>query len=282
MPPDEPTAAELAAAAVGADSVDHHDEAKPSKPRWPDLPGHGADLDDIRGYLTTAANLPVGYLVERCVRHGPEGTDAMVLVIRTPGDADDIRVRFEHQDHAGKASTLRSAMARQTSGLARMAHPSPAKAADFHTMCCALAAVQLVSTVADETRQCLGEFLRHTRPVAGFSLSRSEDRYDALQKLRATGEFERPQAQRMVRGELADDELPVVLIDKVTAERWIRAGELATYLRHVHGGFKGGLSQSTLDSRLAEIGVPRVRMEVRRGGEHPDLVLYRLAPEGTE
>jgi hypothetical protein len=146
---------------------------------WPErMPSHDADLEEIRGYLTRCAGLPHDHRIESILRHGPEGTDAMVVTIRTPGDRPPMKVRFTHADDCGKAGALRAAFARQTNGKARMKHPSPGRAADFYTMCCALADQDLASHVDDATRQALREFLGKTRPpITGYSLVNAERRY---------------------------------------------------------------------------------------------------------
>ena len=59
---------------------------------------------------------------------------------------------------------------------------------------------------------------------------------------------------------------PALVVDNA-GPRWIRSAELATYVRHVVG--VGPISQSTLDARVAEVGVERERFEVRRGRHHP-------------
>lgn len=244
--------------------------------KWPRLPSHDASTGELRRYLTTAAGLPAHHQVDRCHRWGPEAADAMTVFVRRPGQAHDLAVRFERQDDAGKPGTLRAAFARWTHGLTRMRHPTVAQALDFLTILCALATVTEEATAADETRAWLEEFERNTRPILGHSIADPERRYDALEVLRAI-EFGRPEAHAFIRRELVPDRWPALLVDDHTGERWVRAGELATYLRHVYG-VKGGISQSTLDSRLAEIGVARLYMEVRRPTGHPKLVLYRLQP----
>lgn len=264
-----------AAADAGAESV--HDplpNTGPKADKWPDLPDHDADLGEIRSYLTRAARFPLLYGIEDVHRHGKRGDDPMTVTVRAPGQVRDLRVRFPRQDDASKPATLRTTMARETNGLSRMKHPSQAQAADFFTMLCALASVTENGTEAENTRAWLDEFLGHVFPLTGHSLADPERRFDALQALRAR-RFERPEAEKFRRGELDPLSLPSLLIDDETGEHWVRASELAAYLRHVHG-VRDGLAQPTLDSLLEEIGVSRHYFDVKRESGHPKLVVYCL------
>lgn len=245
--------------------------------KWPKLPGHDASPGELRRYLTTCCGLPARWSIERAHRWGPEAADPMVMWVRAPGRQHDYGVRWDHQEDAGRPGTLRATISRCTAGHARMRHPTGAQAQDFFTILCALATVDEKATVADETRAWLEDFTHQTRPIVGHSIADGERRYDALAVLRIR-EFTRPEAQALIRGDLDPDRRPALLVDDLTGESWIRTGELATYLRWVYG-VKGGLAQSTLDARLAEIGVERVYCQVNRASGHQKLVLYCAPPE---
>ena len=66
------------------------------------------------------------------------------------------------------------------------------------------------------------------------------------------------------------------MADSADSSRWVRVGELATYVRHLIGV---SIAQGTLDARVGEIGGERQRIEVRRADGHAAMVLYRL-PNG--
>lgn len=244
--------------------------------KWPQQPDHYADVGAIRDYLTVAAGLPEHWHVQDACRLGQWGSDAMTLTIRTPGKEPDVTVRFDAQREAAKPATLHQAISAATRGRSRMKYPTPGQACDFFGMCCALAEVMENSTVADETQDWLDEFVTHTWEITGHSLIDTAKRYDGLGELCQVA-FERLEAQRYLRGDLDDKDLPRLLIDTRTKVRWIRVGDLATYIRHVIG-IKGGVSQTTLDARLREIGVQRAYIASKTATGYRKARVYCLPP----
>jgi hypothetical protein len=94
--------------------------------------------------------------------------------------------------------------------------------------------------------------------------------------IRAAGEFTRPDALAMIRpstDEHVYQQRPIRFVDAQTHEQWLRAGEIATYVRWVLG--VEPLSHATLRSRLSEIGVIARPFEDYRP-PHPKLTLYQL------
>ena len=246
------------------------------------MPPHGADLGTIRNYLTQAANLPLGYVVEEAERLGQYGSDPMTVTIRTPGDARNVVVRFRNQRDASKPSALRGAFFEATAGASRMKYPKPAEASDFYGMVCALARVAEDSTTADETAAWLAEYLTNADHVGGLTLT-GNGVHDTLEALRARPQFTAPQARSWNAGMLAPGERWTLLVDSETGEQWVRVSELATYIRHVIGGV-GHLGQHTLDALMKEIGSTRrqfvsdrrQRKGGRRVGAHATLALYSV------
>jgi hypothetical protein len=246
-----------------------------SKPKgWPKLPGHDAGPKEIRDYLTHAAQLPRNWQVEAAERHGVHPTDPLSITIRAP--QTNVSVYFEAQRECSKAGALRGAFMEATRGASRMKYPKPAEASDFYAMVCALAHVGSTSTIADETMAWLEEYLDLAHLDERHSL-KPPHRYDTLAWLRRRRLFDRHQANRYISGNLAPDEHWVALVDTETEELWIRAAELASYLRHVYG--VGGIAMHTLDARIRELGGERLRVEENRhhgGGEHITIVMYRF------
>lgn len=266
---------------MSSDFADIHaiaDDADPSRNgkkanAWPKLPGHDAGLREIQSYLTTAARLPVGWVVEKAERHGQHAENPLTLTVRRPGDAADILVQFDAQRDCSKPGSLRGAFAEATKGLSRMKYPSPAQASDFYVMVCALADVGEVSTRADETEAWLQEYLERAWLMPGMTLV-PDARYDALCVLQARREFDRVQADRYIRNDLDETERWVAIVDTQTDELWIRAGEFATYMRKVYGI---SIAQNDLDARIREFGGARRRLEEdlrKRGGRHISLIFY--------
>jgi hypothetical protein len=104
--------------------------------------------------------------------------------------------------------------------------------------------------------------------------------------IRAGGEFTRPDALTLLRpgGDEHYQQRPTRFIDSETGEQWLRAGEMAAFIRWVLG--VEPLSGRTLRSRLGEVGVVGRRFEDYRP-PHPKLNLYQLPedlfpdPEGN-
>lgn len=243
---------------------------------WPKLPSLDASLHVIRDYLTQAARLPDGWIVDLAERHGPYGADPLTITIRTPGEGENVRVRFDQQRDCSKPGALRGAFFEATSGQCRMKYPKPAEASDFYGMVCALAHVGSTSTMADETLAWLHEYLDKAWVLESLTFSQPH-RYDTLRAVHERGEFDRRQAHRYLRSDLDPREHWVALVDSQTGELWIRVGELAAYMRHVYG--VGVLSQHDLDARIAEIGGDRERLDEdhrSRGGRHISLIFYRF------
>lgn len=243
---------------------------------WPKMPGHDVPLAMIREYLTTAARLPNDWCIDRAERHGQHGSDPLTVTIRRPGDLDDVSVRFEAQRDCSKPGTLRGAFAEATKGQCRMKYPSPAQASDFYLMVCALADVGVVATTADETEGWLHQYLERAWLMTDMTLT-PDCRYDALCALQGRREFDRVQAGRYIAGNLDEREHWLAIVDSQTDELWIRAGEFASYMRHVYG--VGTLAQHDLDARIRELGGERLRLEEDRrhkNGRHIALIFYRF------
>jgi hypothetical protein len=242
--------------------------------KWPRLPGHDADLATIRAYLTAAANLPAGWVVESAERHGQYGSDPMTITVRTPGEAPNVVIRFEGQRECSKPAALRAAFAEATDGASRMRNPSPAQAGDYYIGVCALARVTRRAGIADETWAWLHTYTASGTILLGHSLRDRVQRYDALAALQARTEFDVARARRYVANDLHPDYRWTLLIDAESDELWLRVGELTTYVRNVLGE---RIAQHTLDARVQEIGGERWTMEEdrrRSGMRHIILRFY--------
>lgn len=250
---------------------------KPRAAAWPPLPRPDADRETVRGYLTGALALPAAYRVDRAVRFGPTTSDPVSIWLRREGQHKDTEVRFDELLDLTKPAKLRTTVAAATAGASVMRNPTIVQACDFVAAVCRLAELLDRSTVADETRDWLDEFLGHCRRIPDRSLADPEQRLDALTTLRGVPEFDRVQAGAYLRRELPRESWPALVIDSVSGERWIRAGEFQAYMRHVYGTT---VRASTLNARLREIGAERLPCEVNRPGlAHIRLVMYRLPPE---
>jgi hypothetical protein len=251
-----------------------------TKRTLPPLPGHGHTLTELRDWLTTALAPPPGYLVTAFERAGRLRPDPCTLTLDAPGGGR-VTYRWSEQRELWSASGLRASVYAQCDGLLRVPPLSKAELEDVWAALCMLAQVLVDQDDRDETREWLGGFLAVAEVLNGVTLAPT-GRADALAALRGRGQFTRRAAMEMGDPTVDPRALlrPVVLIDSADAARWVRAGELATYLRHVVGVT---IAQTTLDARVGEIGGKRERMERRTGGtRHPAIVLYRLPEDDGE
>src|SRR5262245_17273314 len=240
---------------------------------WPRALGDLAEPGEIRPYLTEAAGLLPGWVIEEAIAWGDGPLTALSLFARIPG-GDRLEIRFDKQDQIDTPKILRQTFLRETGGRANMRLLTIAQAGDFYRAALLLAKHKRTETAAQEAQGWLEDYLAVTRTLVGHSLADPERRFDALQELRKR-EFTRVEAQAYVRGDLDYNDRPALLLDSFTADRWIRAGEFLTYLRFVWG-IQGGISGSTLTARMSEIHVPGVWMEVRRAGAHPRLKVFAV------
>jgi hypothetical protein len=213
-------------------------------------------------------------------RAGRMRGDPCKLTLEAPGGGR-VSYRWNEQRDLWSAASLRASVYSQCDGHLRVPALSKAELEDIWAALCSLAQVLVDQDERDETREWLGGFLAVAEPLNGVTLTPA-GATDAVAALRARGQFTRRAAMEM--GDPAVDPRklfrPVVVIDSADASQWVRSGELATYVRHVVGVTP--LAQTTLDSRMAEIGGKRKLMERRTGdGRHPAFVLYRL-PDDDE
>jgi hypothetical protein len=243
------------------------------------LPGHGATLGEVRDWLTAALGPPPGYAVAEFTRAGRQRGDPCRLTLEAPGGGR-VSFRWNEQRELASASSLRASLYSQCDGLLRMASLSKAELEDVWAALCSLALVLTEQDERDEMAEWLAGFLAVADPLTGYTLTPA-GRPDALAAIR-----ERTRFTRRTALELSDPQIdpstvahPTVVVDRADGSRWIRASELATYVRHVIGV---GIAQGTLDARIGEIDARRVPIEVRVGKWHPKLVLYQLPEDGPD
>lgn len=240
------------------------------------LPDYGASHPALRLWITTALGFPEGWLVEDFIRFGRQRNDPCALVVTAPGGG--LReFRFSEQRLLSTPASLRSTVLSETDGIARMRALNVSEREEVWAALCTLARVTVKQTAIDETHDWIDRFLRVTSPTDEHTLE-PVGRFEALKMMRSRPEFGRAAALRI--DELDGEHRPVLLVDRITHRQYIRAGDFATYLRHVIG--VGPLSQSTLDGRVAEIDIEAITFEARRGTEHPRVTAYRLPVDGTE
>lgn len=261
--------------ATDADKV----ERKKGKPRprgtLPYLPDEQTP-EALREWLTLAFRPLKGYKLQGFERLGREKNHPATLTFRN--GREDRTYRFGRQgDLAGR--NMRTVVLAVTDGELQMPHLTGSEIEDVWAMLCTLGRVATEHDEVDEAREWIEALLPVTLPLVGYSLV-SDSRHDALMALRHAGEFTRGDAEALRRGgDERYQQRPARLIDSQTGEQWLRAGEVAAYVRWVLG--VEPLAHSTLRARLVEIGIEGRYFEDYRP-PHPKLALYLLSEAFVE
>ena len=254
----------------------------PKKRLLPWLPDWGTHArEPLRDWLTQALCHRAGDRILAFTRHGRQKSDGCELLLEQAGGA---RRAFDLGPQGGLQSptSMKAALASASDGYLRLKAPSNAEKEDVWIALCSLAKVLVDQDDRDETHDWVAGHCK-TAVIERDLTFEPEERFDTLEALKARPEFTRQAAHNLsdVTLRLKNSQLvrPTLIVDSVTDREWIRAGELATYVRHVVGA--GPLSQSTLDGRMSAIGAERHALEEREGKAHPRIVLY-LLPEDIE
>ena len=242
------------------------------------LPDHDDPLNVWRDWLTAALCRVPGTRIADFVRHGRNEEDPCELVVLVPGGGRRA-FSFDRQGLLMRPGGQRTMMASITDGLIGPRSLTKAEHEDIWIALVMLATVTVDQSQAEETADWLDQFVAVSEPIVGHTLH-SEGRLDALRVLLLRPRFGRIAALDVDNPRIEHPVRPAQLIDMQTDERWFRASELAAHWRHALG--ISALSWSSITSRLRQIGVERFYMQVRRGGEHPNMVLYRISPDSDE
>lgn len=239
---------------------------KGTLPYLPDDPS----AEVLRAWLTRAFRPPAGWGVQSFERMGRGKADAALLVVANGRESKTFR--FDAQREL--ATAPRAVVAGVANGWLAMPHLTGGEVEDVWMALCTLGQVLTEHDDVQETREWIETMLPATLPLNGHTLE-GDGRHAALMSIKTAGEFTKGDALSLVRP--GDDQRwqqrPTRFIDSATAEQWLRAGEVAAFVRWVVG--VEPLSHQTLRARLYEIGMVGRLFEDRRP-PHPKLQLYQL------
>lgn len=270
----------MATTRLSADDIDRRRRGKQlgkarSRGTLPPLP-RGRDLDLIRAWLTLGFRPGDEYQVDTFERAGRLRTDPCSLTFRS--GRDTVTYRWASQAEL-RGSQLRGNVLAITDAWCDMPRLTESEQDDVWAGLVKLGKVVSETDDRDEARKWIQQILDAASALRGYTLV-PDGRHDALMALRNHGEFTRPDAEQFVHpGEENSVRRPVRFVDEKTSEQFLRAGETATFVRHVIG--ERSLHYSTLRARLAEIGVAAIRFE-HHLSPHPKAVLYQLTAELVE
>jgi hypothetical protein len=230
----------------------------------------------VAAWLTLALRPPEGWRVTGFERAGRDPLDPCSLMLMNGRETR--AYRFKHQRDLGKTS--RTTILAASDGWLAVPHLTGSEIEDVWAALVTLGSVTTEHDERDEARKWVEQMLPATLPVTGHTLV-PDGRHAALMVLKHQGEFTKPDALVLARP--GEDQRyiqrPVRFIDSATGEQWVRAGELATYIRWVLG--VEPLSHATLRARLSEVGVVG-RLFEDYHPPHPKLNLYGLTEELVE
>ena len=261
----------------GPDDLDRAEARKDGgKPRHrgtlPLLPG-GGEIGELEAWLTAAFRPPGGYRLDLFERSGSQRADPCSITFRNGRDHRTFRFTRQADLMGGQ---LRPTVLGISDGWLRMGHLTGSEVEDVWAGLCIYGRVMTEYDERDETRKWTEMLLDDAAPMAGLTLV-PDHRHDALMAMRGRGQFTRTDALTLVRtpgDQRTGLRRPVRFIDAQTSEQWLRAGEVAAYVRYVAG--VEPLSHATLRARLHEIGVEGKHFEDYRP-PHPKLTLYGLS-----
>lgn len=229
----------------------------------------------LQAWLTRALRPIEGWVIEGFERMGRNGRDPCWLKVRNGRESHTYR--FDHQSDL--YTRCRTTILAVTDAKLRVPHLTGSEVEDVWSALCQLGQVLTEWDDRDETRKWVEQMVQATMPLTGHTLV-PDGRHDGLLALKGQGEFTRADALVLLRPGNADEaryiQRPVRFVDAQTGDQWLRAGELATFVRWVVG--VEPMSHGTLRARLHEIGVVGRLFEDYRP-PHPKLNLYQL-PEG--
>ena len=191
-----------------------------------------SDIEVLREFLSLALRPREGWRVWEFERAGRQKTDPCSLVVRNGREVQTHR--FKHQGEL-YGRDVRSVVVAVTDGELRPPHLTGGEIEDLWAALCILGTVASEYDDRDEARKWIEQLLTACQVFTGHTLI-PDARHDALMALKAHGEFTRPDALSMLRGgDPQWQRRPVRVIDRVTGEQYVRAGEAATFVRYVLG-----------------------------------------------
>jgi hypothetical protein len=247
----------------------------------PYLPDRQPEL--LRQWLTRALRPIDGMTVQNFARAGRDPKDPATLTLSAGRDVQTYRIT--RQGDLTKA--LRTTLVSLSDGKLEVPHLTGGEVEDVWVALCQLGEVLTEWDERDEARKWVEQMLLATLPLMGHTLV-PDGRHDALMAIKHAGEFTRGDALALIRpsndnGHSAFpqsyQQRPCRFVDEQTGEQWLRAGEVACYVRWVVG--IEPLAHATLRARLHEVGVIGKHFEDYRA-PHPKLNLYQLPEELTE
>lgn len=262
------------------DDLEQRAQRKKLKPRKhgkiPPLTDEILDnVEFLREWINAALRPRPGWRVVDFEYDQDPGTPC-ALVVANGSDCE--RYRFAKQSDLTASPNKFGTTINAVTG--RWLRPPPLSASelyDLHGALCVLGTKMQNPDELEQAREWMTALLDAAQPLEGLTLADRNGRHDALLTLRARGRFTHLQARAILAR--PDDPWPgrpVCLIDRVTADMWLRAGEAATYVRSI---LDVKVRQTVLTRRWGEVGVGYEHVDDRRTAPRLKGCFYRV-PRG--
>jgi hypothetical protein len=264
---------------ITLDELERRDQHRKLKPRkGGKIPPLGDDTLDnperLREWLGVVLRPRPGWQVVD-FDYGAEVDTPCTITVRN--GADQERYRFRSQRDFNSTSGFQLAVTTITDCQLRPPKMSANELLDVHQALCRLGTRMSAQDELEQAREWMVALLDAARPLLGHSMVNVADRRDALLKLKALGQFTWLDALAIQKHpEDLWPRKPTCLIDQSSRDMWLRAGEAATYVRHIlNVRIRNGL----LTRRWGEVSIGYEHFDERRSQPRLKGWFYRV-PRG--
>jgi hypothetical protein len=233
------------------------------------------NVEFLREWVNAAMRPRPGWRVVDFEYDQDPGTPC-ALVLKNGDDRE--RIRFARQsDLTSSPNRFGTTINSVTSRRLRPPPLSPSELYDLHGALCVLGTKMQNPDELEQAREWMTALLDAAAPIEGLTLVERNDRHDALLALKVRPQFTYLHARAILaRPDEPWPRQPACLIDRVTNDYWLRAGESATYVRHI---LDVKVRQTVLTRRWIELGIGYEHVDDRRATPRLKGYFYRV-PQG--
>jgi hypothetical protein len=261
------------------DELEQRDQRKKLKARKggkiPPLTDEILDnVEFLREWINAAMRPRPGWRVVD-FQYDQDADTPCLLVVQNGTDREGYR--FRRQDELLSPQRFGQAINAVTGRWLRPPFLSGPELYDLHGALCALGTKMNTPDEPHQAREWMTALLDATRPLEGRTMTDAVERHESMVELKSWGQFTYLHARAVIQH---PDEpwpaRPVCLIDRVTGDMWLRAGEAATYVRHI---LNVTIRNNVLTRRWGEVNVGYEYIDNRRAAPRLHWYFYRV-PQG--
>ena len=247
QPPAEPKYFADMAGWAARTQIAQRERTSSTKPGdMPRPPGFDAPLADHRAYVAAAGGWAPHLDIVSVQRFGGRLVDAMLIYL-TNGLVIDFARQGDITSRAAWAKTVIAG----TNGLAAPRQLKDWELATVYRSLCVLAGAPAAQAEAEDHEELLADMLDLCDTVLGHNIQDAASIFTLVEILRGRAQWNPSNENSTAR--------PALIIDSVTGDRYVRAGELQDYFR-----FRGaGIVTREFPGRMSMIGLERARLNGR-------------------